>query len=270
MSKSKNKFIRPIIGRTGSKYSLLNEIIPIIPDHTIYVELFAGSAVVWLNKLLVDINVINDLDPCIKEGFNLIKEASSDISKYRQFGNKEDPVVFEAIRDFYYNHTPTTPEDKLHFFKIRQNGYFAGKPVRKNNNISIYGTHQFTKYHQKAFTRTKEYLNNTDVLTEDYYDVIKKYDSPDTFFFIDPPYKMKSQPDYGYAEYKEFDFDRLFNAISNLQGKFILTINDIPELREQYKDYNIKPVEVKNMFIRGVRKELIITNYLFPNKIDLN
>jgi DNA adenine methylase len=257
----KQNYIRPVIGRTGSKYSLLKEIIPIIPDHLIYVELFAGSAVVWLNKPLVDTNVINDLDPCIKEGFDLIKEASADISKYRQFGDKYDPVVFEKIRDFYYNHIPTTPEDKLHFFKIRQNGGFTGKPVRKKNNISKWGCPQITKYHQKAFTRTKEYLNNTNVFNEDYYEIIKKYDSPDTFFFIDPPYKMKSYSDFGYAEYKEFDFDRLFNAISNLEGKFILTINDIPELREQYKDYNIKPVEVKCHVIHTIRKELIITKY---------
>ena len=60
---------------------------------------------------------------------------------------------------------------------------------------------------------------------------------------------------------------KMYNSfISNIKGKFILTINDHEKVREWYKDFNIEEVDVnysisKEKSGRGKYKELIITNY---------
>lgn len=60
----------------------------------------------------------------------------------------------------------------------------------------------------------------------------------------------------------------LRDKLSNIKGKFVLTINDHEKVRAWYKDFNIKEVEVsysvsREQKARGKYKKLIITNYWF-------
>ena len=53
--------------------------------------------------------------------------------------------------------------------------------------------------------------------------------------------------------------------LNKLKGKFILTINDSPQIREIFKDFDIIPLTVKSEGRRGIgvgsRAELLIKNY---------
>lgn len=251
---NKQSFLMPVIGRQGNKYLLLKKIIPLIPEHTTYVEPFTGSGVVWLNKEPADKSVLNDLDPQIKKIFTAIKNAPSDITKYKRFDTRNEAQQF-------YDKTPTSPADKLHHLKIKQMGGFATVPIK--NKVNEYGSWNFPPHIiERSIPMVKELLKHTTVLNKDYVSVIKKYDSPNTFFFIDPPYKGTSAG-LGYAQGNEFDYDILFNTLDNLKGMFLLTINDLPEFRKQYKNYRIKKVVAVNQRDDSARKELFIMNYEF-------
>ena len=93
--------------------------------------------------------------------------------------------------------------------------------------------------------------------------IIDKYDREESLFFCDPPYFETAGYDY---EFTEDDHILLRDKLSNIKGKFILTINDHEKVREWYKDFNIEEVDVnysisKEKSGRGKYKELIITNY---------
>lgn len=252
---NKQSFLMPVIGRQGNKYPLLKKIIPLIPEHSTYVEPFTGSGVVWLNKEPADKSVLNDLDPQIKKIFTAIKNAPADVTKYKRFDTHH-----EAQR--FYDKTPTSPADKLQHLKIQQMGRFAGRPIY-NNKVEEHGSWNLPPHIiERSIPMVKELLKHTTVLNKDYVSVIKKYDSPNTFFFIDPPYKGTSA-DLGYAQANEFDYDILFNTLDNLKGMFLLTINDLPEFRKQYKNYRIKKVVALNKVDFTARKELFIMNYEF-------
>lgn len=66
------------------------------------------------------------------------------------------------------------------------------------------------------------------------------------------------------------DHVRLRDCLSKIQGKFLLSINDHPEIRELYAGFNVKEVEVRYSVCRtdksSMAKELIIGNYGFPNE----
>jgi DNA adenine methylase len=253
------KYLRPVIGRQGNKFSLLKQIESVTPEHTKFVEPFAGSGVVWLNKEPVDVNILNDLDKSIKTRFSLIKKAPSDITQYKHFKNEQEAQLF-------YNKTPTNNADKLSHFKITQSGGFGAQPLSTNKKIYSSGTYNIPQNNsmQQSIITTKELLKHTKILNQDYVSVIKKYDSPNTFFFIDPPYKGSSDKAFGYAEADgTFDYERLYNTLDNIKGMFLLTINDLPEFRTQYKNYKIKYVNVPNPRDQSSRKELFIMNYEF-------
>jgi DNA adenine methylase len=73
-------------------------------------------------------------------------------------------------------------------------------------------------------------------------EVILRYDSQDSFFYFDPPYLGLS----GYL-YKltENDLRRLRELLVRIKGKFLLSINDHPTLREWYAPFFIEGVETR-------------------------
>jgi len=64
--------------------------------------------------------------------------------------------------------------------------------------------------------------------------VIEKYDKPETFFYLDPPYY--SDPCYKHNFSSLDDYRKIDSVLSSIKGKFILSINDVPEIREVFKD----------------------------------
>jgi DNA adenine methylase len=72
-------------------------------------------------------------------------------------------------------------------------------------------------------------------------DFIERYDSPGTLFYLDPPY-WGSETDYGARVFMRADFIRLAVRLSAIKGRFILSVNDVPELREVFARFAIESV----------------------------
>jgi site-specific DNA-adenine methylase len=90
---------------------------------------------------------------------------------------------------------------------------------------------------------------------EDFRYIIDKYDSPNTFFYFDPPYFGKEH--YYEGEFTILDHIQLNEYIKNLDGDFILSYNDCPFIRELYKDFIIENIPYKDIYHKS---ELIIYN----------
>ena len=71
--------------------------------------------------------------------------------------------------------------------------------------------------------------------------MIAKYDRPETFFYCDPPYYLC--PDYKHNFVLE-DFQEIAAVLKDIEGKFMLSINDHPDIREIFKDFNKKSVSL--------------------------
>lgn len=249
--------IRPPFCRTGSKYGMRTIILPLIPDHIIYVELFFGSGAIFYNKKKTDINVINDLDENIAKQIELIKTASLDLSTYCQDLNN-----IESIKTFW--NEPST--DLLTRELIRTGNGFNGQLIRESKNI-FKPVNPFTKI-KRSLAIWKKAIEHTIVETSDYEIIVNKYDNIDAFFFIDPPYEcLLDEKRFGYAEYKYFDFERLASVLHNIKGRFLLTINDSPRTRLLFQSFTIIEHDVRSGWKftsknhAGVRKELLVKNY---------
>ena len=79
----------------------------------------------------------------------------------------------------------------------------------------------------RRIMRTAERLRNVILECDDFENVMRKYDSPDTFFFCDPPYLQSSLINkncrYFSHEFTRYDHLRLLNLVKELKGKIMIT-----------------------------------------------
>lgn len=250
--------IRPPFNRQGNKYPIRTKIIPLIPPHDTYVELFAGSASIFFNKAKAERNILNDLDKGTASSFRMVMEAPLDIKSY------PNPSTIPAVKRFFVRPIGSRIQDRMVHYKIASSYGFSNKPVQRPEQI----------YHSRDIHRWlkdlpvwKEQMKGVTITNLDYEKVVNKYDGTHTFFFIDPPYE-DTDKNFGYAQDKDsFDFDRLVSVLKSIKGNFLMTINDSPHIRKLFKDFTIKAVDVPNHWgnrdpnMSSIRKELFITNY---------
>lgn len=80
---------------------------------------------------------------------------------------------------------------------------------------------------------------------------------------LDPPY-WGCEDDYGKGAFSRDDFTRMADVLSGLQGRFILSVNDVPELRDLFSWAQIDAVALTYSVGGGDNvkqvSELIISN----------
>ena len=254
--------LRPLFNRIGSKVPLIRDILEIIPPHTTYVEAFVGGGALFWNKIPVKNNIINDLDKELIESYRILKRipANVDMSildNSKQVGNK-----YPAIEKFINSVTSKSSDrDKLLSFITKYAGTFGAIGQGGIYRKRLIGN----KW--KKIEEYKRILKQTTIISKDYLQVLKEYDSPTTFFFLDPPYEIEQKVQETYYKNSIIDYEKMRDTLKQLKGKFLLTINDNKYIRDIFKDFNQKALVVKNPLNSGIsdklknRKELFITNY---------
>ena len=239
-----------IFCRIGKKQNIKDKIISKIPDNfDLYVEPFIGSGAIFLNLDLENKkSVINDLDKDLIKGHNSIKS-----------GVTLDPetFIFSGDQEKFYKTNHTNNNDIFISTIIQTCGTFGSKGSGK-----IYKPISKSSFKNKIkhALKQKEYYKNTKIFNTDYKNIIKKFDTNKTFFYLDPPYESSKNL---YKDEK-FDFQELVNVLKNIKGRFLLSLNDSPNIRNIFKDFNIVSLFVKgrNSYnIGNDRKELLISNY---------
>lgn len=246
--------LRPPIARHGNKFTIVKKIIPLIPPHKIYIEPFLGSGALFFNTHNAELSILNDLSKDVITMFKLIKKAPLITKNYRGFND-----VSEA-KEFFENHGDNI-YDKIIYNLIKNNYGFYANSVKKSKDIYNAYTNQYFINHLKDY---KEKLKDTILLNEDYKKVLKKYDNEKAFIFLDPPYENTDKRSY---ENFSIDYEEMAEILKNIKGKFLLTLNDSPYIRQVFKDFNISGLRVRSQGFRDktgnviYRKEIFIKNY---------
>ncbi len=98
-----------------------------------------------------------------------------------------------------------------------------------------------------------------------YEKIISRFDREHTFFYIDPPY-FGCEDYYGKNIFNQEDFACLGGILSGITGRFILSINDIPVIREIYKSFRIEEVRTRyNINVASSKKREGVTELLVMN-----
>lgn len=84
-------------------------------------------------------------------------------------------------------------------------------------------------------------LDKTLVEELDWAECVRRYDRPSTFFFCDPPYTECG--DCGYKAWTEADVLRLKETLATIRGKWMVTLNDSPAVRQIFDGCEVVGVE---------------------------
>ena len=73
-------------------------------------------------------------------------------------------------------------------------------------------------------------------------DFLDRYDHPERLSYLDPPY-WGSEDDDGQGLWRRSDFARLARRLRSLKGLFLLSINDVPEIRQAFAGFWMQEVK---------------------------
>jgi len=90
----------------------------------------------------------------------------------------------------------------------------------------------------------------------DFQQVVEKYDSPTTYFYMDPPY-WKTENYYSNHDFDADDHKRLADTLKAAQGKFSLSYYEFPQLNEWFPRYGngVDENGQLSLFAKGFRWE---------------
>jgi DNA adenine methylase len=145
-------------------------------------------------------------------------------------------------------------------FLYLQRTTFGGKVAGRTFGVSLGETGAFNVTRlSPLLEELHERLAGVVIECLPYGEFIQRYDRPETLFYLDPPY-WGSEGYYGKDLFSRADFERLADLLAGIKGRFILSINDVPEIRETFGAFKIKPVKLNYGVGGGQRpaKELII------------
>ena len=103
----------------------------------------------------------------------------------------------------------------------------------------------------------------------DWADLIPRYDGPATLFYLDPPY-FGGEDDYGKGMFDRGQYARMADALAEMSGAFILSINDRPEIRDLFGRFHVETVALKySVSSEGPTdaRELIVSNRETPTRL---
>jgi DNA adenine methylase len=246
----------------GGKNRLARTIISLIPKHTTYVEPFCGGAQVFFHKEPSNVEILNDLN---EEIFNFLRVCQlhhEELLRYLHFC-----IVSRRWFDLFERIPPETLTDvqrAARFFFLQKNCY-GGLIVRRNFTVSVEdGSNYNPQSLPKLLERAHQRLLNVQLECLPYQDILQKTDRPATFFYLDPPYF--NRPYYKF-NFDEADYVVMAKRLKELKGKFLLSLNDTPEIRKIFGQFEIKALELTYSSQRkpGRRyQELFISNYRLP------
>ncbi|MFN8682758.1 DNA adenine methylase [Paracoccus sp. P2] len=242
-SRSQVKPLTPLAPYIGGKRNLAKTLIQRIDatPHDCYAEVFVGMAGVFLRRHLAPKSeVINDYSRDVATFFRVLQRhyvAFIDMMRFQLTTRVEFERLCSTDPD-----TLTDLERAARFLYL-QNTAFGGKVSGRSFGVSYGRPARFDitrlgpmleEVHTRLARVVIECLSYDTFLT--------RYDRPGTLFYLDPPY-WGNEGDYGAGMFARRDFLRLAVLLHQLKGRFILSINDTPEVRALFAGFEIEAVE---------------------------
>jgi DNA adenine methylase len=246
----------------GGKRALAKRIIQVFPKHTTYVEAFAGGAQVLFHKEPSSVEVLNDLDSEIFNFFRVCKEHHEELVRYFRFTlvSRKWYALLKATDPA----TLTDVQRAARYLYLLKNS-FASLVVNSRYHVHVvqppgFNLERLPEHIENAHRR----LERVQIECLPYEKILKKYDRPATLFYLDPPYFGRKLYRYN-LEPK--DFEKLAERLKDIRGKFVLSLNDVPEVRDLCRRFHIYGVELPYTAQKrsGRRyREVLITNFRLP------
>ncbi len=253
--------VRPVAGYIGGKRVLAKRLVEIIGQvpHTLYAEVFVGMGGPFFRRdMRPTAEVINDISADVVTLFRVLqrhRNAFLDEIKWKLSSRAEFDRLMRVDPD-----TLTDLERSARFLYL-QRPSFGGKVTGRHFGLTRTNPARFdiTKL-EPMLEDVHERLAGVVIERMPWAQFIARYDAPGTLFYLDPPY-WGCEDDYGKNIFSRADYEQMSTLLEAIEGRFILSINDVPEIRETFRRFAFEEVGL-NYRVGGAvtpARELIIT-----------
>ena len=247
----------------GGKRGLTSTLLARLPGHQVYVEVFAGSAKLLFAKDPSAREVMNDLNGEVTNFFRVAKHRPAELAecfdceivhagRFRELRAAEgqEDELQRALRFLYLVRYSYGAKGE-HF----AGGTPADKPDRTRSLDGI----------RELLDHTAVRLRRVLIEQRDFAQVLARYDSAETLFYLDPPYVHFSN----ISRYEALSGERreeLFALLAEIRGKFLMSFDDCDEVRTLCRRHRFTVEEVEVSYTlahkagsRGKRGEVLIS-----------
>lgn len=254
--------VEPIAPYLGGKRHLAARIVRRLRcvQHTCYVEPFIGMGGVFLRRdWRSKAEVINDISRDVATLFRVLQrhfQAFMDMLRWQLTSRAEFERLRRAAPD-----TLTDLERAARFLYLQRTA-FGGKVTGQNFGVLVNAPGRFdvTKLHG-LLEAVHERLAGVTIECLPWPELLARYDRAETLFYLDPPY-WGCEGDYGDGVFTRTDFERMADALEPLKGPWLLSLNDVEEVRRIFARFQIEAVEtvytVAGASGGGVAREVLI------------
>jgi DNA adenine methylase len=252
----------------GGKQNLISEILPMFPNHIQYVEPFIGGGSLFFAKPKSRHEVINDFDGRLVNFYEVLKTdfdslkllLNSTLHSEKQLKKAADILKKPCDNKVewawaYWCCTQMTFSHKLF-------GGFAFSNDRRQPTNTKNSIQSFTK-------QLYERLADVEIFNRDAIKLILQKDTPDTFFYFDPPYAESSCGQYDKLKGVYYE---LLNILPSLKSQWLMSSYPSDQLKQMRGDngWNSKDI-IQNLSVSGkhtlgkTKTECLTWNYNLIN-----
>lgn len=236
--------IKPPFGYPGGKIKSLNKILPFLPIRKSYVEVFGGTGVVLLNRMNSDNEVLNDIHSGITAFYKCLQDPIK-VNKLRYY--IENTVHSREFWEFCKNSWEKEDDDVRRAFywfymtkySFSQMGRNFGRSTKGKNHDSGKLIRSMGLFSMVHFRLRQVLIEHQDCMK-----IIQDFDTPDTVFYLDPPYLDTSIGCYKHTM-TETEHKHMLDLVFDSKGFFAVSGYSHP-LYEKYpweKRYSWKTKE---------------------------
>jgi DNA adenine methylase len=235
--------VKPAAPYIGGKRYLARRLVDLIEatPHRTYAEPFVGMGGVFLRRRnRPQAEVINDFSRDVWTFYRVLQEHYAYFRDMLRF-----QITSRAEFERLVAVDPETLTDlqRAARFLYLQRTAFGGKVAGRNFGVSLGRSGRFDVTRLGVILEDlHERLAGVIIERLDWAVFLRRYDSEETLFYIDPPY-FGCEGDYGPGMFGRDSFEVMAAELAALKGRFILSLNDRPQVREIFAAFNIRSVE---------------------------
>lgn len=209
---------------------MIDTLLGLIPVHKRYVEVFGGSGELLFSKPRSQSEVYNDLNGYLVNLFLQVRDKLRELQERLMWLPDSRQIHHKWSWDFKHGVAPSDPLEQAARYYYVLCCQFAG---RMYSGWAV-GRSSWSNARVEKLREIHTRLQGVMVENRDFKRVLELWDSPETFFFLDPPYIGTE----GYG--MRFNAKRhveLAQALNEVEGSWLLTVNDHPLARRLYRKY---------------------------------
>ena len=212
----------------GGKYYMANDIIELFPEHKMFVEGFGGAGHIIFKKKPSDMEVYNDLHSGLYLLFKLLRENNEELIKAIQLTPYSRKEFMTDNKGSWKTETNDIEKVRKFYVEIMQavggkGGWCYAKS--KSRRGMCQSVSRWLGNIDENMPDLIERLRELQIENLDVIELIKKYDTENTLFYLDPPYiheTRSAQKMYDYEMSNEKHIE-LVNTLLHIKGKVILS-----------------------------------------------